>query len=110
MNGSFFANQTSTSEIMVRLVPSSMFKAPSNFLPDRFNAVMSVHCSLVVASCERADLLALLYVMFSCVTFPYGVLGQVWYLIVSISDHCLLPYFYLGKLKIENAILDLYLS
>ena len=31
--------------------------------------------------------------MFSCVfvTFPYGVLGQVWYLIVSILDLCLLP-------------------
>ena len=43
----------------------------------------------------RADLLALLYVMFYCVfiNFPYGVLGQVWYLIVSILDICLLPYF-----------------
>ena len=44
---------------------------------------------------ERADLLALLYVMFSCVfvTFPYGILGQVWYLIVYFPDFCLLPYF-----------------
>ena len=25
---------------------------------------------------------------FFCVTFPYGVLGQVWYLIVSIPDLC----------------------
>ena len=34
-------------------------------------------------------------VMLSClnVTFPYGVLRQVWYLIVSIPDLCLLPYF-----------------
>ena len=33
--------------------------------------------------------------MFSCVfvTFPCGVLGQVWYLIVSIPDLCLLTYF-----------------
>ena len=33
-------------------------------------------------------------VMFSCVfvTFPYGVLGQVWYLIVLIPNLCLLPY------------------
>ena len=31
----------------------------------------------------------------SCVyvTFPCGVLGQVWNLIASIPDHCLLPYF-----------------
>ena len=27
------------------------------------------------------------------VTFPCGVLGQVWYLIVSIPDLCLLSYF-----------------
>ena len=57
---------------------------------------MSVHCSLLVTCWERANLLALLYVMFSCVfvTFPCGVLGQVWYLIVLIPDLCLLPYFY----------------
>ena len=36
---------------------------------------------------ERVDLLALLCVMFSCVfvTFSYGVLGQVWYLVVSVT-------------------------
>ena len=44
---------------------------------------------------KRADVLALLCVMFSCVfvTFPYGNLGQVWYLIVSIPDLCLIPYY-----------------
>ena len=56
--------------------------------------VSSVPCSLVDTCWERADLLASC-VMFSCVcvTFPYGVLGQVWYLIVSIPDLYLLPYF-----------------
>ena len=50
--------------------------------------VLPVHCSPVVTCWERADLLALLYVMFACVfdTFPYGVLGQVWHLILSIPD------------------------
>ena len=44
---------------------------------------------------KRADILDLFYVMFYCVfvIFPYGVLGQVWYLIVWIHDLCLLPYF-----------------
>ena len=28
------------------------------------------------------------------VTFLYGILGQVWYLIVSIPDLCLLSYFH----------------
>ena len=40
------------------------------------------------------------FVMFYCVfvTFPCGILGQVWYLIVSISDLCHLSYFdYLNK-------------
>ena len=56
---------------------------------------MSVYCSLVVTFLERGDLLALLCVIFSCalVTFPYGVLGQVLYLIVSIPDLCILSYF-----------------
>ena len=59
------------------------------------HAVLSVHCSLLVTCWERANLLALLYVMFYCVfvTFPCGVLGQVWYLIVSIPNLGLLPYF-----------------
>ena len=38
----------------------------------------------------------LLFVMFffcDFVTFPSGILGQVWYLIVSIPDHCRLSYF-----------------
>ena len=56
---------------------------------------LSVPCSLVVTCWERADHLALLCVIFNCdfVTFPCGVLGQVWCLIVSIFDLCLLSYF-----------------
>ena len=36
-----------------------------------------------------------LFVMFGLVfvTFPCGILGQVWYLILSISDLCRLSYF-----------------
>ena len=35
------------------------------------------------------------FVMFNCVfvTFPCGMLVQVWYLFVSIPDHCCLSYF-----------------
>ena len=36
--------------------------------------------SFVVSNCEF-------------VTFPFGILGQVWYLIVSIPDLCTLTYF-----------------
>ena len=34
------------------------------------------------------------FVMFNCVfiTFPCGILGQAWYLIVSIPDFCHLSY------------------
>ena len=54
-------------------------------------SVPSITSGPVITCKERADLLALLCVMFSCVfvTFPYGVSGQVWYLTVSISDRCL---------------------
>ena len=43
------------------------------------------------------------FVMFYCVfvTFPYGILGKVWFLIILIPDLCHLSYFYkeiIGKL------------
>ena len=52
---------------------------------------------LAVNCLERADLLALLCVMFYCVfvTFPCGVLDQVCCLIVSILDLCHLSFFIL---------------
>ena len=52
-----------------------------------YHAFASVHCCLVVTCWGRADLLALVcdfYCVF--VTFPCGILGQVWYLIVSFPD------------------------
>ena len=58
------------------------------------HAFASVHCCLVVTCWVRADLLALVgdvYCIF--VTFPLGILGQVWYLIVSFPDFCRLSYF-----------------
>ena len=59
------------------------------------HAFVSVHCCLVVMCWERADLLALVgNVNCIFVTFPCGILGQVWYLIVSFPDLCLLFYFY----------------
>ena len=62
--------------------------------------------SFVVSHCEVVtivsipDLCTLTYfVMFNCafVTFPCGILGQVWYLIVSIPDLCRLSYFYTSE-------------
>ena len=64
------------------------------FVPYVSHAFASVHCCLVVTCWERADLLALVgdvYCIF--VTFPCGILGQVWYLIVPFPDLCLLSYF-----------------
>ena len=41
-----------------------------------------------------ADPLALVFDVYcDFVTFPFGILGQVWYLIVSIPDPCCLSYF-----------------
>ena len=59
------------------------------------HAFASVHCCLVVTCWERADLLALVCDVYcSFVTFPCGILGQMWYLIVSIPDLGHLSYFY----------------
>ena len=56
---------------------------------------LSVSCSFVVACWESADLLAVLCMMFACafVTFTFGILGHMWYLIIWIPDICLLSYF-----------------
>ena len=57
-------------------------------------AFASVHCCLVATWRERTDLLALVCDVYcDFVTFPFGILGQVWYLIVSIPDPCCLSYF-----------------
>ena len=62
------------------------------------HTVVSVSCSIMDTCWERHGLVAFMYVMFSGVrflclfTFPFGVLGQVWYLIVSIPDLCFLSY------------------
>ena len=47
--------------------------------------------NFVITCWEKADLLDLVCVMFSCCfcTFPYVVPGQIWHLIVSILCHLL---------------------
>ena len=58
------------------------------------HAFASVYCCLVVTFWERADLLAFvgdIYCIFA--TFPCGILGQVWCLIVSFPGRCRLSYF-----------------
>ena len=53
----------------------------------------SVYMCFVVTCWERADLLALVCGVQLCVChFPIGILGQVWYLIVSIPDLCTFTY------------------
>ena len=63
-----------------------------------FHTVLSVSCIYVAIRWKRTDLLTLWYMVFSSafVTLPFGVLGQVWYLIVSIPDLGLLLYFQNG--------------
>ena len=57
-------------------------------------AFASAHCCLVVTYWERADLLALICNVCVFVTIPFGILGQVRYLIVSIPDLCCLSNFF----------------
>ena len=71
----------------------------------------SVYMWFVVTCWERADLLALVCGVYcEFVTFPL-VLGQVWYLIVSIPDLCTLTYFLYGlPLSHLNGIFQLIVS
>ena len=55
------------------------------------HAFASVHCCVVITCWERADVGDVYCIL---VTFPRGILGQVWYLIVSFPDICLLYYFH----------------
>ena len=60
----------------------------------------SVYMCLVVTCWERADLLALVCgVLLRVCHFPIGILGQVWYLFVSIPELCTLTYFTLIAFK-----------
>ena len=59
------------------------------------HAFASVHCCLVVTCWVRTDVCDVYY---DFVTFPFGILGLVWYLIISIPDRCCLSYFYLDLL------------
>ena len=67
------------------------------------HAFASDYCCLTVTCWERADLLALVgdvYCIF--VTFQCGILGQVWYLILSFPDLCRFSYFYYMMLVFQN--------
>ena len=55
------------------------------------HTVLSVSWSLVITCWDLGSLVCDVFLCFF-VTFPYDDLGQVWYLIVSIPDLCLLPY------------------
>ena len=54
------------------------------------------HCCLGLSSW-------LSFVVLNCVfvTFPFGILGQVWYLIVSIPDLCSLSYFHTVRIVLH---------
>ena len=107
MNTSFICNILNSQRILIKftlkLFLCKFLSFQTHLLQDLrftlmfrvYQAFLSVHCSLVVTCWERANLLALVYMMFSCgvVTFSCVVLDQVWHLIASIPDLCLLTYF-----------------
>ena len=75
-----------------------------------FYAFESVHCCLVVTCRVWADLLALVCdVYYDFVTFPCGILGQV-YLIVSIPDLCRLFFTFYMRLRIYLVNISFMLS
>ena len=109
----------STSELRLRLVHCQTgLSSPVKYFTDLSKAVLllwifnvffclvftmplytSDYMCLVVTCLEGADLLALVCgVLLWVCYFPIGILGKVWYLIVSIPDLCTLTYFMCGVL------------
>ena len=66
------------------------------------HAFLSVHCSLV-SNWPLAVLCVMLLCV--CITFQCGVLGQMWYLTVSIPDVCLFTYFNIEPPYLEQLII-----
>ena len=67
------------------------------------HAFASAHCCLVVTCWERADLLAFMCCVKLCgYYFPIWYPGQVWYLIVLISELCPLSYFHTVHIVVHN--------
>ena len=61
-------------------------------------------CLFIVALWSPAGkgLAPCLFLCVMFVTFTCGVLGQVWYLIVSIPDLCLLTYFEMNEIRVST--------
>ena len=107
----------STSELRVRLAPLNRFKPSSKIFYWPFQGGTSFvdllcFCSVLCLICFvhvclyvlRGNLLgkgwplsSRLWCLLWVCHFPIGILGQVWYLIVSIPDLCNLTYFQWGK-------------
>ena len=103
----------STSELKVRLALLNRFKPSSKIFTDRSKAVLllwifyvfvlSCVCYVFVRVClyvlcgnmlgKGWPLGSRLWCMLWVCHSPIGILGQVWYLIVSIPDRCTLTYF-----------------
>ena len=107
----------STSELRVRLAPLNRFKPSSKIFYWPFQGGTSFvdllcFCSVLCLLCfVRVCLYVLcghllgkgwplgsrLWCLLWVCHFPIGILGQVWYLIVSIPDLCTITYFFQGE-------------
>ena len=118
----------STSELRVRLAPLNRFKPSSKIFYWPFQGGTSFvdllcFCSVLCLLCFvrvclyvlRGHLLgkgwplgSRLWCLLWVCHFPIGILGQVWYLIVSIPDLCNLTYFtYEGRTDLETLNINL---
>ena len=64
-------------------------------------------CAICVSFLSCFRVCSLLHVYCDFVTFPFGILGQVWYLIVSIPDPCWLSYFAFLCMRCDQKVLGL---
>ena len=112
----------STTELRVRLAPLNRFKPSSKifywpFQGGSFFVDLLCFCSVLCLLCfvcvglyvlcghllgKGWPLCSRLWCLLWVCHFPIGILGQVWYLIVSIPDLCTLTY--IGSISIKNLL------
>ena len=120
----------STSELRVRLAPLNRFKPSSKILNWPFQGGTSFvdllcFCSVLCLLCfVRVCLYVLcghllgkgwplgsrLWSLQWVCHFPIGILGQLWYLIVSIPDLCTITYFYYPRVAYANYLICIFIN
>ena len=72
--------------LVLAVIPSCLSLQPCGYVLEKSGPLLALICNVFLCFCQ----------------LPNGVLGQVWYLIVSIPDICLLSFFFIYVMSCER--------